>query len=269
MPKMDGIETTAKIRKAGYTKPIIALTANALIGNDKMFKQNGFDGFIAKPIDIRELNAALNTFVRDKHPEESKKYKGQAAESSHASSAEKKSKLLQIFCRDAEKAAVTLRETVSSNNIKLFTTTAHAMKSALANVGESEISDLAAQLEKAGINGDTDYIHANTENFVKELEKLIQNLAPKEIDDNNTIDITEDLKILNEQLQIIKTACENYDDNAVYAALNVLKEKTWKPQTAAALEEIYDLLFLHSDFEGAAEKADKMINISHQIMMKS
>jgi len=78
MPKMDGIETTKKLRELGYTGFIVALTANALVGNDKMFENNGFDGFIPKPIDINLLNTILNKFVRDIHPEEAKKYKSDA-----------------------------------------------------------------------------------------------------------------------------------------------------------------------------------------------
>jgi len=66
MPKMDGIETTQKLRERGYKGPIVALTANALVGNDEMFLQNGFDGYISKPIDVRRLNAILNQFVRDR-----------------------------------------------------------------------------------------------------------------------------------------------------------------------------------------------------------
>jgi len=75
MPKMDGIETTKKLRELGYKGFIVALTANALVGNDKMFKNNGFDDFIPKPIDIGQINTILNKFVRDTHPEEAKKYK--------------------------------------------------------------------------------------------------------------------------------------------------------------------------------------------------
>ena len=43
MPQMDGIETTKKLRESGYTGNIVALTANALVGNDEMFAQNGFN----------------------------------------------------------------------------------------------------------------------------------------------------------------------------------------------------------------------------------
>jgi len=66
MPKMDGIETVQKLRERGYKAPIVALTANALVGNEEMFAQNGFDGFISKPIDTHRLNAVLNQFIRDK-----------------------------------------------------------------------------------------------------------------------------------------------------------------------------------------------------------
>jgi len=256
MPKMDGIETTEKLRELGYKGVIVALTANALVGNDEMFAQHGFDGFIPKPIDIRHLNAVLNKFIRDRYPEEAKKYKPQ--ESAAVPMDETRAKLLQVFRRDAEKAVVTLRETTAAGDIKLFTTTAHAMKSALANVGETEKSQAAASLEKAGLDGDMDFIAANTENFIKTLESLIRDLTPTQVAAPDA-DVAEDTAYLKEQLQIIKTACENYDDTAAYAALDRLKEKPWKPQTSAALEKIRDMLFLHSDFDGAGEQAGELL----------
>ena len=63
---------------------------------------------------------------------------------------------------------------------------------------------------------------------------------------------------LKEKLQSLKIACENYDDTAAYAALDSLKEKQWKAETAAMLEEMRNSLFLHSDFDGVAEKVKKL-----------
>ena len=104
MPKMDGIETTEKLRELGYKGIIVALTANALVGNDEMFLQHGFNGFIPKPIDVIQLNAALNRFIRDKYPQEAKKYQPLiAAPLTPALPDETKIKLLRIFSRDAEK----------------------------------------------------------------------------------------------------------------------------------------------------------------------
>ena len=70
MPVMDGIEATAHLRDMGYAHPIIALTANAVVGQSEIFLQNGFDEFISKPIDIRQLNYVLNKYIRDKQPTE-------------------------------------------------------------------------------------------------------------------------------------------------------------------------------------------------------
>ncbi|MDR0456734.1 MAG: response regulator [Treponema sp.] len=70
IPKMNGIETTKIIRKLGYTQPIVALTANVLTGQAEMFLANGFDEFIPKPIDTRQLNAVLNRLIRDRYPAE-------------------------------------------------------------------------------------------------------------------------------------------------------------------------------------------------------
>ncbi len=69
MPEMDGIEATKLIRSmGGYCEhvPVIALTANVLNDAEKMFLQNGFNGVLAKPIDIQELNICLRQFL-NKH----------------------------------------------------------------------------------------------------------------------------------------------------------------------------------------------------------
>ena len=66
MPEMNGIEAVNNIRDLGYKEPIVALTANAVTGQADLFFQNGFDDFISKPIDLRQLNAVLNKLIRDK-----------------------------------------------------------------------------------------------------------------------------------------------------------------------------------------------------------
>jgi signal transduction histidine kinase/DNA-binding response OmpR family regulator len=74
MPGMDGIEAVKIIREKidgdyARTVPVIALTANALIGNDKMFLENGFQDFLTKPIDMTKLDAILNKWVRNREKE--------------------------------------------------------------------------------------------------------------------------------------------------------------------------------------------------------
>lgn len=70
MPKPDGIETTKRIREMGYDQPIVALTANAVAGQAGLFFENGFNDFVSKPIDLRQLNMVLNKWIRDKQPQD-------------------------------------------------------------------------------------------------------------------------------------------------------------------------------------------------------
>jgi len=134
------------------------------------------------------------------------------------------------------------------------------MKSALANIGETEKSLLAAALEKAGLEGDREFIAANTGSFIAMLESLIDELSRGQSaeETNMSSNAVEDTAYLNEHLRIIKAACDDYDDTTVYTALDKLKKKSWKPETAAALAKIYDALFMHSDFEEAAAMAEKL-----------
>jgi signal transduction histidine kinase/CheY-like chemotaxis protein len=74
MPEMDGIEAVRVIREKigteyAKTVPIIALTANAIIGNDKMFLEKGFQDYLSKPIDTSKLDICLNRWVRDREQE--------------------------------------------------------------------------------------------------------------------------------------------------------------------------------------------------------
>ena len=69
MPEMDGMEATALIRDIGteYAEniPIIALTANAVAGNEKIFLNNGFNAFLSKPIDAMVLDSILHLWIQD------------------------------------------------------------------------------------------------------------------------------------------------------------------------------------------------------------
>ena len=73
MPGMDGIEAMRQIRAIGsdYARnvPIIALTANAVVGNEEMFLGTGFQAFVSKPIEIARLDAVIRQWVRNKEQE--------------------------------------------------------------------------------------------------------------------------------------------------------------------------------------------------------
>jgi CheY-like chemotaxis protein len=68
MPGLDGIEATKLIRALGtkYAEniPIIALTANAVAGNEKMFLDNGFNAFLPKPFNVMSLDSVIQKWVK-------------------------------------------------------------------------------------------------------------------------------------------------------------------------------------------------------------
>ncbi|MCL2222631.1 MAG: response regulator [Oscillospiraceae bacterium] len=70
MKDLNGIETMKIMREMGYKNPIVALTANAMIGQAQEFLKVGFDGFVSKPIQPKILNATLLEHIRDKKPPE-------------------------------------------------------------------------------------------------------------------------------------------------------------------------------------------------------
>jgi CheY-like chemotaxis protein len=64
MPVMDGYEATAAIRKlparrGGDRVPIVALTANAMEGDEQKCRDAGMDDFLAKPYTLAALHAVL------------------------------------------------------------------------------------------------------------------------------------------------------------------------------------------------------------------
>jgi len=266
MPKMDGIETSKILRDLGYTRPIVALTANALAGQAEMFMENGFDGFISKPIDIRQLNIVLNKQVRDKYPPEVVEAARQlalkvsmekhaAADLPTASDPE----LAAIFTRDAEKVLARLKSVHShayrrTDDIRSFVIDVHAMKSALANIGETQLSAVALRLEQAGRTEDIPVLMSGTPPFLEALRKVIKKNKSKESGDAAEEDSAYDRAYLKEKLLVIGKACEEYDEKTASTVLAELKQKKLPHSVREVLDTIAEHL-LHSDFEEAANLA--------------
>jgi CheY-like chemotaxis protein len=186
MPKMDGMEATKIIRDMGYVHPIVALTANAVSGQAEIFMANGFDRFISKPIDTRELNAILNDLIRDRQPPEVIEAARRKSEGSAAvpiSNVSISPEIMEAFLEDAENA-ISVIEKICQNSdsitdIQLYTITVHGMKSALSNMGEAELSHFAARLEAAGQEQAEGTILSETPNFLSGLKMVIEKLKPK------------------------------------------------------------------------------------------
>jgi signal transduction histidine kinase/CheY-like chemotaxis protein len=266
MPVMDGIEAVKVIRGMGYTHPIVALTANAVVGQSDIFLANGFDGFIPKPIDSRQLDAVLEHFIRDKQPREvietaqREQRKRETQEAENLAPKEDVSEVYQFFVLDAEDAIEAIEKVyadLQASDADSYITAVHGMKSALANINETELSGIALRLEQAGKERNLAVITEETPAFLDALRFLIEKYKPADNDD--TIEITgDDTVYLRDKLLEMKTACDTFDITAAKDALDHLKRKTWPRHVHEILDKI-SMSLLHSEFEEAAAVAEDAI----------
>ena len=268
MPKMNGLEAAKIIRESGYTNPIVALTANAVTGSSAVFLENGFDAYISKPIDIRELNFSLNRLIRDKQPPEVIEAARQKMEKQLVLEKNQKTlisnELLKSVIRDVERAIAVLEDILPKINdpddaeVDLFTVTVHSMKSVLLNIGEKELSAAALKLEHAGNDKRVTEILTDTPPFLNALKLIIEKEKAKKIDEVENIS-NEDITFLKEKLSLIKTASENLKKKDAKTALNDLRERTWTRKINELLDEI-SVNLLYGEFNDVISAVDKTIN---------
>jgi len=190
MPVMDGIEAVKIIREMGYTRPIVALTANAISGQAQMFLENGFDAFISKPIDSRKLNSILKDFIRDKQPPEvieaarrEQQQKSARVKESPADKKKELSELEEIFLIDAGNAVNLLEglyakiNELGEKDMELYRVTVHGSKNALNNIGETKLSETARKLEMAAKENDVAVLSNETPAFIDALKSVIDKLS--------------------------------------------------------------------------------------------
>jgi signal transduction histidine kinase/CheY-like chemotaxis protein len=268
MPKMDGIETVQKMRAMGYTMPIIALTANAMTGQSEMFQKNGFDGFISKPIDIRQLNASLNQMVRDKHPAEEveaarrlkdglEKHYIREGTSQHIVT-----DLAEAFIRDIEKFMLAMERVPDKGNnaddddIQGYFNAVHGIKIALADIGEADLAGFASELERAGGARDISVIMEKSPLFFDRLRTLNDKIRPKREKSN---DEKIDRVFLDEQLRALLEAGAAFDQKSAKTAIIALNKKTWPRHVKDQINSITEYV-MKGDFTAVSAAAKKLEN---------
>jgi signal transduction histidine kinase/CheY-like chemotaxis protein/HPt (histidine-containing phosphotransfer) domain-containing protein len=285
MPEMDGVEATLAIRNMdeeyGRTIPIVALTANAVAGMEKVFLENGFDDFLAKPIETIKLDAVLRKWIpADKQrdaPENDEK--AQAPEETVlpeivgvnvaaglariGGSPRRYLELLEMFRRDAAAAFPSLEKEPDDASLRSFTTQVHALKSALANIGANDLSHAAALLEKAGREAKLSMIRDTLPPFREELSTLMARIAEFSAfhSTNSTNEEEGTSPAMRETLARLREALEARDFDAIDAALAQAQSLPAAGKTRSAASEVADLILM-SDFQKAVATINGLLGQS-------
>jgi len=292
MPEMDGIEATAVIRSLEggrfRTMPIIALTANAVMGMREMFINKGFNDFLSKPIDISKLDEMLDRWIpREKrdapspNPEPGTRYpviqnpgpKTQIPIIPGIDTAKGIEmtggtitayiKVLSLFCKDAEERLPFLQKAPEAN-LPSFITQVHALKSASASIGAQKISSLAAGLEAVGKAGDIAFIRENLTDFTEQLAALVRNIRDAlehyktaDPDLESTIAIANSVgafPLFNE----LADALKSQKIPEIKRILNTLDQQILDSQLKETLEQISDQVLM-TEFDNALKIVEELI----------
>jgi len=270
MPDMDGIETTRALRNMGYKHPIVALTANAIKGMRELFHQSGFDGFVSKPINQSRLDSYLQRFVAQKQPQHvrdaaaevfARDASPRATPSDIKATSNVNPDLMRHFVTDAQKAIGAINDFLaqaspSEADFKSLTIAAHSMSSALAAIDQSPLAASAKTLEATARAHDMGAIEGQASALVAALETIVGDAAlgipsPDSITIKNS---PEDTANITKQLEILHTACNDWDLEAAEKAITAILSTKIDTNAHDAVHQIKSEL-LRGDFDAAASLA--------------
>jgi len=202
MPEMDGVEATRHIRalEGDYYRniPIVALTANAIIGMKEMFLSNGFNDYLSKPIDISKLDTILAAWI----PKEKQVQKTDSGETKMEQSIfpndisipgvniqEGKNRyqekayldILRSYCVHTPTLLEKMRHAKSENFceevMEDYVVTVHGIKGSTYGLCAEAAGKQAEALEHAARRRDRQFIDLNHEPFIQIVEKLLEDLG--------------------------------------------------------------------------------------------
>lgn len=206
MPNMDGVETFHALRAdregINYRTPVVILTANAVAGMKQNYLDEGFDGFLSKPVQAQLLEETLMQYLPQELVKLARKEQADDTEEKQRQQIVREAiDRLRLSDMDLDDALQYSSGTVSDvlDNIRGYLTESaenrariqkeyedknwndfkihvHALKSTSRVVGAIHMAFLAERMEKAAGGGDVSYIAENFENLMGEYAGLCMDL---------------------------------------------------------------------------------------------
>lgn len=161
MPVMGGVEATDIIKEKIILTPVIALTANAVSGDQERFMEYGFDGYLAKPIVIEELEKTLVTFLTSQSQREEMRQEEESKIETPSMTIINMEllreeldlpdkilyKLLILFLNSSNNNLLELKKAIDENDFNVIENMAHKIKGAAGNMRFFSIEELSGEIE--------------------------------------------------------------------------------------------------------------------------
>jgi signal transduction histidine kinase/CheY-like chemotaxis protein len=291
MPEMDGMETTGAIRaweqetgtdaKPKVPTPIVALTANAISGMKEMYLSHGFNDYLSKPIEIVQLDEIIGKWIpAQKKIRQAGEKKQETVDTEGLSftgidvrkglsltggTLDGYRKVLTSFYRDALNRLDWFAAVPGGDrSIADFATQAHALKSASATIGATELSSEAAKLEAAGKSGDIRTIGEILPGFYTRLKKMAEEIgdtlsvAKEEQPLTAGSDPASLSTELTAQLEELRKALERQDIETADRLQAELEKKPLDDRTRQKLENVSDQVLM-TEFDAALKTINELI----------
>lgn len=181
MPVMDGMEASRQIRaweNGGTHTFIVALTASYLPQNGQSLFEAGMDNYIAKPFEIEHIQRLLRYSSRALSTSSSRANIVSAVESVQpvldvplgiqqvGGDSESYRELLTDFVQELPEKIQRIYKSYESHNLEEITGAAHNLRGVGANLGATQISNLAKKLEEQSTGGYTEGLRETINDLV-------------------------------------------------------------------------------------------------------
>lgn len=284
MPVMDGVETTQTIRKFddAYLQemPIIALTANAVIGAREIFKEAGMNDFVAKPIEINDICTKIRKWLpehliqklsapvgtqQEIPTEELPAIEGIDVQEGikNSGSLELFMNLLGDFYKLIDLKATKIEKCLADGMIRDYTIEVHALKNTARMIGALELSELFFKMEQCGNAGDVETI--NRENpavmeLYRSYKPILEPYGKANEQDKKEVPRAEIMAALNS----LNTAMDTFDLDGADAALAEL-EQYRMPEALGTYMESLRAYVADVAMEEVMDTSRKMIELLEKI----
>jgi signal transduction histidine kinase/CheY-like chemotaxis protein/HPt (histidine-containing phosphotransfer) domain-containing protein len=184
MPRMDGYALTAEIRAREATSgsgrtPVVAVTANAMRGEEERCLDAGMDGYLPKPVALARLRTILGRWITIAAPPQPPQPAVDRAmlRSWLGDDETMLRSLLAEFLDNARENAQDIRAALVAQDMSALLAAAHKLKGGAMSVGAHGLQHLAARLEAAARPGDCAACEQILAPLARELERVGEDIG--------------------------------------------------------------------------------------------